>query len=157
MHEEVRKDIRDSDANFIADLIQSCLVVPMVTMNFGDVEMPRFVFVPDDAVDLLRHAQAIAAYRSAGLRIVEQDVRAVAGFSEPQPGDVLLGGEVVPDLDDRSGQPSAKRRAAHVAMWTTAGTMPVPASWYAGARVRAAHRARIAAHQKVAVVPAMAA
>ena len=156
VHEEVRKDIRDSDANFIAELIQSCLIVPLVAMNFGDVEMPKFVFVPDDAVDLLRHAQAILTYKTAGLRIVEQDVRAVAGLSEPQPGDVLLGGDVVPDPDDLPTVPNAKKRADYVAMWTTAGTMAVPASWYSGARVRAAHRARVATHQRVTVAPAMA-
>jgi phage gp29-like protein len=154
VHDEVRKDIRDSDANFIADLIQSGLVAPLVAMNFGDVEMPRFVFVPDDAVDILRHAQAILAYKTAGLRIVEQDVRAVAGFSEPQPGDVLLGGEVVAEPEDSS---NARKRSEYIAMWTTGGTLAVPASWYSGARVRASHRARLATHQRVAVVPAMAA
>lgn len=103
VHDKVRRDILEGDALDVAACITRDLVAPLIAMNFGDtVDVPQFVFVTVDGVNLKDYSAAILNFQKAGLRIKASDVRDVAGFSEPDDDDELLGIEV--DFEDDAQQ-----------------------------------------------------
>lgn len=99
VHNNVRRDIRDGDAFDVAACLTQHLVAPLIAMNFGDtVEVPQFVFITEDGVNLKDYSAAVLNFQKAGLRIRAADVRDVAGFAEPDDDDELLGLEI--DFED---------------------------------------------------------
>jgi phage gp29-like protein len=92
VHNEIRKDIRDSDAKQLAATIRRDLLTPLVRMNYGpNVAVPVFRFLTEDAIDLAAFSQAIGSLRTAGLRIPACHVYDISGIPEPKDDDELLG------------------------------------------------------------------
>lgn len=91
VHNEVRKDIRESDARQLAATLRRDLLTPMVRQNFGpSVQVPLFRFLTEESVDLKAYAEAIALLQDAGLRIPTAHIYDVTGIPEPQGEEEVL-------------------------------------------------------------------
>ncbi len=91
VHNLIRLDILESDALWLAEVIQECLIEPMVRLNFGPTAaVPQFRFVTRDGVDLVQFAQAVGGLCKI-IRIPAQWVRDEAGIPEPKPDDEIAG------------------------------------------------------------------
>lgn len=92
VHNEVRKDLRESRSRFVADDASRDVVAVTTALNFGaGVRPARFRFLTDDATDLASFADAVKKLREAGTRIPAVWVRDQAGIPEPEEGEELLG------------------------------------------------------------------
>lgn len=93
--ENVSHHILEIDARALEGTIQRHLLAPLIRFNFGDVPLPRFVFVTEQGVDSLALAQAIEKMRGAGLDgISAKWARAALGAPEPDVGEEVLGGKL---------------------------------------------------------------
>lgn len=92
--EHVAHGILEIDARAEEGTIQRHLVAPLVRANFGNVPMPRFVFVTELGSDVTALANAIVALvEKAGLKgISARWVRSLLGAPEPDEGEEVLGG-----------------------------------------------------------------
>lgn len=92
VHDKVRGDIRDADARSIASVIRRHLVTPLVRLNFGgDVAIPGFKFLTQDAVDIQATSVAVLNLRKAGARIPSAWVYDVFGIPAPEDEEEVLG------------------------------------------------------------------
>lgn len=115
IHNEVRKDIRNSDAWQLANTIQRDLVVPFVDLNFGkrlnDGDYPLANFDVSEPEDLESLAKSLVAFIDRGLPVSQAQILEKFGLSEPTAGEPLLGPAAKPgfgsdddeDEDDDSG------------------------------------------------------
>lgn len=110
VHEGVRKDRLEAIARGIAAVIMRDLIIPLVRMNFGEgVQIPAFVFITDDALDLESYSAAIKNLHDAGLRIPARPVRDMVGLPEPEAGEECLGeGDEDDDGDDKKDPKDAE-------------------------------------------------
>lgn len=108
VHDNVRKDILEYDAQALAETIQRDIINPLVRMNFGpDAEPPTFRFLTEEAVDLLSFSQGVSTLTAAGLRIPAKWVRDRVGAPEPDEDDEVLGeGEEDVPIDPATGLPA---------------------------------------------------
>ncbi len=101
VHREVKKELRDARARFIAADLTRDLVGALIRLNFGtSVKVPRLEFVTQDPIDLKGFSEAITNLKTATLRMPEKWVREQAGIPEPQDGEELLGGGIAGETDD---------------------------------------------------------
>ena len=92
---EVRKDLREATARYVAADVTRDLIAPMTSMNFGPGIRPaRLVFLTDDAMDLVALSTAVEKLASpnVGLRIPSKWVRDKAGIPEPTDAEECIGG-----------------------------------------------------------------
>jgi len=59
VHNLVRQDLRDADALALGQTLSDQLLAPLVLLNLGQVPLPRWVFIPDDPVDLAQLATTV--------------------------------------------------------------------------------------------------
>ncbi|ANT39905.1 Mu-like prophage FluMu protein gp29 [Rhodovulum sp. P5] len=111
IHEEVRSDIRDADAEQLAGTLQRDLAGPLTRLNFGaGVAVPDIGFVPPERADpelllrLLEHAPAL------GLKIATADVRRAFALREPEEGEDVLQMRQTPAQDP--GAPQTRQMAS---------------------------------------------
>ncbi len=91
VHNEIRKDIRESDARQLAATLRRDLLTPMVRMNFGPaVKVPVLRFLTEDSIDLKAYAEAVELLQTAGLRIPASHVYDVTGIPAPKDGEDVL-------------------------------------------------------------------
>jgi phage gp29-like protein len=92
--ENVSHGVLEIDARAEEGTIQRHLVAPLVRANFGDVPMPRFVFVTELGSDIAAMSTALAMLvEKAGLKGVSASwVRSMLGAPEPDEGEEVLGG-----------------------------------------------------------------
>lgn len=91
VHENVRKDLRESLAKAIADDITRDVIEPMTRLNWGPgVRASRFRFITEDAADLVSFSTGIKTLVDAGLRIPAVWARDQAGIPEPEEDDELV-------------------------------------------------------------------
>jgi phage gp29-like protein len=92
VHNEVRKDLRESRAASVANDFSRDVVDPMIRMNAGPgIRPPALRFITDDAVDVVAFAKGIKTLVEAGTRIPAIWVRDQAGIPEPADGEEVLG------------------------------------------------------------------
>lgn len=92
VHNEVRKDLRESRSKFVANDVSRDLIVPLTRMNYGpDVRPYRLRFLTDDALDLANFSTGVKNLKDAGTRIPAVWVRGQAGIPEPEEGEEILG------------------------------------------------------------------
>lgn len=95
VHNEVRHDIRDSDAMGISAAIRRTLIAPTVRLNFGlDAAIPGFAFHPEKSVDLVQLSLAVMNLVNAGLKIPAEWARGLAGIPAPKETDEIIGNGV---------------------------------------------------------------
>jgi len=106
IHDGVRRDLRESRAKQIAADITRDLIGAMIRLNFGDaVDLPRFAFVTQDALDLKSFGEALKNFRDAGARIPEAWAFEQAGIPEAKKGERILGDPVPGDIIDEKPGP----------------------------------------------------
>jgi phage gp29-like protein len=106
VHDGVRRDLVESRAKQLASDVTRDIVAQMCALNFGpNVRPPAFEFITQDPIDLEAFSKAMAALRTAGLKIPQAWVRDQAGIPEPQGDEECLGdGEDIP-IDPNTGLP----------------------------------------------------
>lgn len=106
VHNEIRRDLRESRARQIAADITRDLLGPMVRLNFGaGVEVPRFEFVTQDPIDIKAFSEALSNLQKAGLRIPQAWAAEQAGIPEPKNGEPVLESAVPPNATDPNAKP----------------------------------------------------
>jgi phage gp29-like protein len=95
VHDGVRHDLAAADARQVSGPLNRDLVVPFVALNFGGQEryptLSIEVLEPEDVNAIIDNGVKLA---SAGVRIKASELRAKAGFSDPDDDDEVIGGVV---------------------------------------------------------------
>lgn len=92
IHEEVRADIRDADAEQLAGSLQRDIAGAIVRLNFGETRVPLPVirFVSPERADPKLMLDLMEKGPKAGLKIAVSQIRAVFALREPEPGEEVL-------------------------------------------------------------------
>lgn len=94
VHNEVRKDLRDSDARQIAQTITRDLVFAIASVNGlapdGVRRCPRFVFDVSETADLTTFAEALPPLIASGMRIPRAWAQTQVGIPEPDGDEEVL-------------------------------------------------------------------
>lgn len=90
VHNLVREDIRDADAQQLASTLERDLGCPLTLLNFAGATPPRIRFEPPEEHDPRMVMLAIKTFGPMGMEISEKQVRDIFGLHEPQPGEKLL-------------------------------------------------------------------
>lgn len=113
VHNDVRKDVLESDAEWLAEVINEQLIAPLILLNYGPkAAVPRFRFITTEAADIETYANAIEKLAKV-LRIPAEWVRDKLGIPEPKDGDELVqdwvtpAPETSPANDDGAGEKPA--------------------------------------------------
>lgn len=92
VHNEIRKDLRESRAKAVASDIDRDIIGPLLRLNFGeDIRPPTFRFLTEDPTDLVAFSTGVKQLREAGTRIPASWVREQAGIPEPEDDEECLG------------------------------------------------------------------
>lgn len=94
VHNDVRKDIRNAFADYLADVITHDLIEPMVRLNFGPTApVPRLRFITKDAADMKAFSEALVNLTgsSVALKVAASWARDEMGIPDPSADDELLG------------------------------------------------------------------
>lgn len=119
IHEEVRSDIRDADAEQLASTLMRDLAVPLTILRFGDarkVPPPVIRFLPPERIDPKDMLELMKEGPQRGLRIAVKDVRKTFNLSEPEADeDVLVPLQPSPAPPAATAEPPAPPPARQVA------------------------------------------
>ncbi|WP_349295247.1 DUF935 domain-containing protein (plasmid) [Thioclava sp. 'Guangxiensis'] len=99
IHEEVRSDIRDADAEQLAATLMRDLAQPLTVLHFGDarrVKCPRIRFVQPELIVPADMLQLMEKGPAMGLRIAIRDVRKTFNLSEPEEDEEVLQAPAAP-------------------------------------------------------------
>ena len=98
VHNDVRLDIAAADAKSVSNTVNRDIVRPFVDLNFGTQKLyPKVVIEipePEDTEMILRNATRLVA---VGVPFKASELRGKLGFSDPQPGDEIVGGPQPPE------------------------------------------------------------
>ena len=84
VHNEVREDLRDADAEQLAETLLRDLVIPYINLNWGPREnYPQLFLREPKATDIAIMAEALAKLVPLGLKVEASEVRDRLGFSDP--------------------------------------------------------------------------
>lgn len=121
VHDEVRKDLRDSDAIQVAQTITRDLVLAIASLNGmapdGARRCPQFIFDPSETEDLKTYAEALPPLIASGMRIPRAWAQSQLGIPEPDGDEELLSSPaaaLAPGLGQGLGQ-VAMRGHVHTA------------------------------------------
>lgn len=91
VHNEVREDIRDSDAEQLAATLEHCVAIPITKLNFGpEVAPPRIKFETEEERDDRMTLLAIKTFGPMGVPIAKKFVQQTFGIPEPAEGEELI-------------------------------------------------------------------
>lgn len=91
VHNEVRDDIRDADAEQLAGTLQRDLAAPVTMLNFaGRAKCPSIRFEAEEERDPRLTLVAIKTLGPLGLQVSQRQAREVFGLREPEEGEDLL-------------------------------------------------------------------
>jgi len=99
IHEEVRGDIRDSDAEQLAGSLQRDIAGALVRLHFADrhrVALPVIRFVSPERADPKLMMELMEKGPKAGLKIAVSQLREVFALREPEEGEEVLAAPVPP-------------------------------------------------------------
>ena len=126
--QNVREDIRTSDALQMAATIDRDVIKPLIDLNLGPLpegKYPTCKLHTEKAEDLNQTATALSVYIDRGLRVKESEIRAkFKGLTEPEDGDAVL----TPSSKGGGGgqQPDGTQAAGPVAHTETPIKQPSP-------------------------------
>lgn len=118
---EVRKDLREATARYVAGDITRDLIAPLTAMNWGPGVRPaRLRLITDDAKDLVAFSTALDKLTGPNVKLSlpAKWVRKQAGVPDPDEDEEMIGfkdGEVDIPIDPKTGLPSEPRRQASAA------------------------------------------
>ena len=91
IHNLVRIDIKEDDADQLAATINRDLVTPFCALNFGaDAPKPYAIFPVAEPEDVAALTNSLAALVPLGLKVSMREAREKVGFGEPDPDEELL-------------------------------------------------------------------
>lgn len=113
VHNEVRHDIRDSDAYAIAAVIRRDMIAPAVRLNFGaSARIPGFELIADQVIDIGQFSVGVKNLSDAGVAMPAKWVRSQMAMPDPVKGDELVGGGVYGGEPANDAKPDAKPKPA---------------------------------------------
>ncbi|KAA2314547.1 DUF935 domain-containing protein [Puniceibacterium sp. HSS470] len=115
IHEEVRGDIRDADAEQLAATLMRDVALPLTVLRFGDarrVPVPRIRFLPPERIDPADMLELVKVGPQRGLRIAVKDVRKTFNLSEPEDGEEILMAAPPDSVTNPKTPPSTRELAA---------------------------------------------
>lgn len=103
VHNEVRGDIRASDAKQLSGTINRDFVEPYVTLNFPGPhhEFPEFKLIADPPEDRETFTKMVVDLAAAGVEFEKSWVRDKVGAPEPEEGSEVIGGKE----EEKEGEP----------------------------------------------------
>ena len=104
VHDEVREDIRDADADQLAETLERDLVIPYIQLNHGPQKRyPSVCLRESDQADITVMADALEKLVPLGLKVEASQVRDMLGFDDPAEGAECLGvpAAAVPPVPDQ--------------------------------------------------------
>lgn len=91
VHNDVRKDLRERDAESLSDTINTRIIKPLVDINFGVQSVyPRVKFIIPDDINVSDWTEAVLGFVDRGLPVAASDVHKRLGLREPTANDDLL-------------------------------------------------------------------
>lgn len=109
VHDDIRNEIRDSDARQIASTITRYLVWPIMQLNgmamADDTRQPRFVFDTGEPEDMALYSDALPKLVSVGMKIPESWAREKLRIPEPEGDEELLATNAQPAPVDQNNPP----------------------------------------------------
>lgn len=109
VHNEVREDLRDADADQLAETLLRDLIIPYINLNWGPREnYPQLFLRQPDSTDITVLADALAKLVPlGGIRIEASQVLDRLGFSDAAPDAVCLGDK--PPVNDSAKNTALNR------------------------------------------------
>jgi len=101
VHNEVRRDLMESDARQLAATLNRDLITPFCLFNFAAIRPPRFVFDLQETADITGLSQALPALVNCGVKIPEQWVYTQLGIPQPEKDEAILTPHHVPQAFTR--------------------------------------------------------
>jgi len=131
IHNEVRLDIRNGDAEQLENTLNRDLVRPFVDLNWGpQKKYPRLVIDVEEPEDLKLLAEALPPFIDRGLTVETSVIRDKFGLPEPEEGAEVLGAKAAPapfgggdEVDDQGDDEPAQQTMTHAAKNTTVQTV----------------------------------
>lgn len=91
VHNMVRDDIRDADADQLASTLERDLATPLTVLNLPPgTAIPKIRFEAEEEIDRRLTLAAIKTFGPLGMEVSEKQVRELFGLREPQAGEALL-------------------------------------------------------------------
>lgn len=98
VHDTVRDEVREWDAAWIAAVIQQQIITPLIRLNYGaDTPVPLFSFVFEKTEDILAISGAVVNLVKSGVVLSQREIRKRTGFTDPKPGEEVVGGVAAVD------------------------------------------------------------
>lgn len=124
VHNEVRHDIRDSDARQIETTLTRDLVLPIALLNgwaATPTRAPRFKLQTQEPEDITVLSSALPALVNLGVRVPRQWAQEKLGIPEPEGDEDVLGAVPEPEdgTEDPAPAPPANRAAASAELTNT--------------------------------------
>lgn len=92
VHDEVREDIRDADAEQLAETLERDLVIPYICLNHGPQKAYPAVYLREPGqTDITIMSDALGILVPLGLKVEASEVRDRLGFSDPAKDAECLG------------------------------------------------------------------
>ena len=110
VHNEIRGDIRASDAKQIASTLRHDVVVPLIDLNFGPRrprEYPIVRIETDDPEDLESLSKSLPPFIDRGLPVEVSTILDKFGLPTPEAGAQLLVGGTIKGAASEAGAPNA--------------------------------------------------
>jgi phage gp29-like protein len=97
VHNEVRLEIKKSDARQVAATKNQQVIRPWILYNFGpDAPVPSLAYDVEPDEDLKAFGDALVPFINAGLPVRSRDIYERFGLSAPEDGDDIVGGKPKP-------------------------------------------------------------
>ncbi len=94
VHNDVRHDIAISDARAIMGTLNRDLVRPFVDLNFGEqADYPRVLLSIEEPEDAKAKIDGAVALAGIGVTFKATELRQTLGYSDPEEGDEVVGGQ----------------------------------------------------------------
>jgi phage gp29-like protein len=104
VHDEVREDIRDADAEQLAETLERDLVIPYICLNHGPQKAYPAVYLREPGqTDITIMSEALAKLVPLGLKVEASEVRDRLGFSDPAKDAECLGQPTTPQPPPKLG------------------------------------------------------
>lgn len=112
IHNLLRIDIKEDDADQVAATINRDLVTPFCALNFGaDAAAPYAIFPVAEPEDVAALTNSLASLVPLGLKVSMREAREKIGFGEPDPDEELLAAPAAGAAPQKALNPAQLDRA----------------------------------------------